>query len=73
MIIWGLKVLDLGTLTFFLVAWLGYAPFVGWRGRRPQMVGAAMIDHRRAWMCASACPLSGAKQTLRRGFADVRF
>ena len=50
MTIWGLTVLDLGALVFFLVAWLGYAPFVGWRGRRLHMVGAAMIDHRRAWM-----------------------
>ena len=50
MTIWGLTVLDLGALAFFLVAWLGYAPFLGWRGRRLQMVGAAMIDHRRAWM-----------------------
>ena len=50
MTIWGLTVLDLGALAFFLVAWLGYAPFLGWRGRRLQMVGSAMIDHRRAWM-----------------------
>lgn len=50
MTIWGLTVLDLGALVFFLFAWLGYAPYLTWRGRRMQMVGAAMIDHRRTWM-----------------------
>jgi uncharacterized membrane protein len=50
MTIWGLTVLDLGALAFFLLAWLGYAPYLAWRGRQQQMVGAAMIDHRRVWM-----------------------
>ncbi len=50
MTIWGLTVLDLVALIFFLVAWLGYTPFLRWRGRRLQAVAAAMLDHRRAWM-----------------------
>jgi uncharacterized membrane protein len=50
MTIWGLTVLDLGALVFFLAVWLGYAPFLRWRGRRLQVVASAMIDHRRAWM-----------------------
>ena len=50
MTFWSLTVLDLGALAFFLLVWLGYVPFLAWRGRRLRMVGAAMIDHRRAWM-----------------------
>jgi uncharacterized membrane protein len=50
MTIWGLTALDLGALAFFLVAWLGFAPYLRWRGRRAQVVASAMIDHRRAWM-----------------------
>lgn len=50
MTIWGLTVLDLGALVLFLVAWLGFAPYLRWRGRRAQVVASAMIDHRRAWM-----------------------
>lgn len=52
MIVWGLTILDLVALAFFLVAWLGYAPFLRWRGRRRQTVASAMLDHRRAWMVA---------------------
>ncbi len=52
MTIWGLTALDLGALAFFLVAWLGFAPYLSWRGRRAQLVSSAMIDHRRAWMDA---------------------
>lgn len=52
MTIWGLTVLDLVALTFFLVAWLGYAPFLRWRGRRVQAAATTMLDHRRAWMDA---------------------
>jgi uncharacterized membrane protein len=50
MTIWGLTALDLGALAFFLVAWLGFAPYLRWRGRRAQVVASAMIDHRRVWM-----------------------
>jgi hypothetical protein len=38
MTIWGLTLLDLGALAFFLLLWLGYAPFLAWRGRRQQMI-----------------------------------
>jgi uncharacterized membrane protein len=50
MTVWGLSVLDLCGLAYFLVAWLGYAPFLRWRRRRLEGVASAMIDHRRAWM-----------------------
>jgi len=50
MTIWGLTALDLGALAFFLVAWLGFAPYLRWRGRRAEVVASAMIDHRRVWM-----------------------
>ena len=46
----GLSALDLAALAWFLLAWLGYAPFVRWKGGRLRTVSAAMIGHRRAWM-----------------------
>jgi uncharacterized membrane protein len=48
----GLSVLDLGALTYFLIVWQGYAPFMRWRDRRRLGVGAAIVDHRRDWMDA---------------------
>jgi uncharacterized membrane protein len=50
MTIWGLTILDLVALAFFLIAWLGYAPYLTWRNKRTQTVASAMLDHRRAWM-----------------------
>jgi uncharacterized membrane protein len=49
---WGLSALDLGALAYFMIAWLGYAPFMRWRENRRFGVGAAMVDHRREWMDA---------------------
>lgn len=48
--IWGLSLFDLCGVAYFLICWLGYAPALKWWSRRQQMVGTAMIDHRRAWM-----------------------
>ena len=48
--IWGLSPVDLAALLYFLVAWLGFAPFLRWKGTRMKAVAAAMIEHRRAWM-----------------------
>ena len=45
-----LTLLDYCALAYFFIAWLGFAPFLRWRGRRAQVVASAMIDHRRAWM-----------------------
>ena len=45
---WDSTVLDLVALTFFLVAWLVYAPLLRWRGRDSRVVATAMLDHRRA-------------------------
>ena len=50
MTFWDLTLLDLVALAMFLCAWLGYAPFLRWRGRGLQVHAAAMMDHRRAWM-----------------------
>lgn len=46
----GFNAIDLLALALFLVCWLGYSPFLRWRGRRVQVVASAMIDHRTAWM-----------------------
>jgi uncharacterized membrane protein len=50
-VVWGLSALDVGALVFFLVAWLGYAPFIRWK-TRDLKVASAMMEHRRAWMQA---------------------
>ncbi len=50
MTVWGLTLLDLLALALFLAAWLGYAPFLRWRGRHLDGQARAMLDHRRAWM-----------------------
>jgi uncharacterized membrane protein len=46
----NLSALDFVALIWFLTAWLGYAPFVRWKGGRYSMVAAVMVGHRRAWM-----------------------
>ncbi len=46
----GLNELDLLALAVFFFTWLGYGPFLKWKGRRFQGVATAMVDHRRAWM-----------------------
>lgn len=48
----GLSALDLAALAYFMIAWLGYAPFMRWREKRRLGVGTAMVDHRRNWMDA---------------------
>jgi uncharacterized membrane protein len=50
MAFWGLYWLDLVAALYFLLLWLGFAPYLRWRGRHTQVVASAMIDHRRAWM-----------------------
>jgi uncharacterized membrane protein len=47
-----LSTLDLAALAYFVIAWLGYAPFIRWREKRSLGVGIAMVDHRREWMDA---------------------
>ena len=47
-----LSILDLAALAYFVIAWLGYAPFIRWQERRRLGVGVAMVDHRRDWMDA---------------------
>ncbi len=44
--------LDLAALVYFVITWLGYAPFMRWRDKRLHGIGTAMVDHRRDWMDA---------------------
>ena len=44
--------LDLAALAYFMIAWLGYAPFIRGREKRLLGVSTAMVDHRRDWMDA---------------------
>jgi uncharacterized membrane protein len=47
-----LSILDFAALAYFVIAWLGYAPYIRWREKRGLGVGTAMVDHRRDWMDA---------------------
>ena len=44
--------IDLIAAIYFLVTWLGYAPFLRWIATRRKLVGAAMVNMRLAWMLA---------------------
>jgi uncharacterized membrane protein len=48
--LWGLTAVDLVAVLFFLVAWVGYSPFLRWQAGRFGKVAAVMVKHRRAWM-----------------------
>jgi uncharacterized membrane protein len=48
--IWGLTIVDLAAFVLFLIAWIGYVPFLRWRHSRFGKVAAVMVEHRRAWM-----------------------
>ncbi len=47
---WGLSAIDVIAFVYFMVAWIGYAPLLRWKGGRLRILATVMVQHRRAWM-----------------------